>query len=82
MWESLFNKVAGLQFSCEYCKIFKNICFGEHLRATASTSSRLEFAHILSGNIKEKKHKKNKKNETNQLKGITSGIGHFYIHIL
>ena len=38
--------------------------------------------YILSGNIKEKKHKKNKTNETNQLKGITSGIGHFYIHIL
>ena len=24
MREFLFNKVAGLQLSCEYCKIFKN----------------------------------------------------------
>ena len=39
--ESLFNKVAGFQtaaqvFSVEYCKIFKNIFFEEHLRTTAS----------------------------------------------
>ena len=27
MLESLFNKVSGLQLSCEYCKTFKNICF-------------------------------------------------------
>ena len=25
--ESLYNKVAGLQLSCEYCKIFKNSFF-------------------------------------------------------
>ena len=27
MLESLFNDVAGLQLSCEYCKIFKNSFF-------------------------------------------------------
>ena len=27
MLESLFDKVAGLQLSCEYCEIFKNIFF-------------------------------------------------------
>ena len=47
-----FNKVAGLSpatlwpatllkkgplFSCEFCEIFKNIFFTEHLRMTAST---------------------------------------------
>ena len=32
-----FNKVAGLQvFSCEYCEIFKNSFFTEHLRETTS----------------------------------------------
>ena len=36
--ESLFDKVAGLKvnttqmFSCEYCEIFKNNYFIEHLR--------------------------------------------------
>ena len=25
--EPLFNKVAGLQLSCEYCKVFKNRFF-------------------------------------------------------
>ena len=42
MLESLFNEVAGLQlyqketptevFSCEFCEIFKNTFFREHLR--------------------------------------------------
>ena len=27
MLEPLFDKVAGLQLSCEYCEIFKNIFF-------------------------------------------------------
>ena len=27
MLESVFNKVAGVQLSCEYCEIFKNIFF-------------------------------------------------------
>ena len=27
MLESLFEKVAGLQLSCEYCEIFKNSFF-------------------------------------------------------
>ena len=37
-----FNKVAGLKetlaqlFSYEFCEIFKNILFAEHLRTTAS----------------------------------------------
>ena len=30
--ESLYNKVAGLQLSCEYCKIFKNSFFIKHIR--------------------------------------------------
>ena len=46
-----FNKVAGLRgcnlfkkrlqrmFSCEYCENFKNICFEEHQRTTASERS-------------------------------------------
>ena len=42
LWQSLFfNRVVGLSplakvFSCEFCKIFKNNFFMEHLRATAS----------------------------------------------
>ena len=51
MLESLFNKVAGLQmcnfikkslhheFFCEYCKIFKNIYFEEHLIKAASVTT-------------------------------------------
>ena len=51
MLESLFNKVAGLQvcnfikketlaqvFSCEFCEIFKNTYFEEHLQTAASNS--------------------------------------------
>ena len=35
--ELLFNNVADLQgFSCEYCNIFKDIYFEEHLRTAAS----------------------------------------------
>ena len=29
MLESLFNKAAGLQLSCEYCKIFENSFFNK-----------------------------------------------------
>ena len=40
MLESLFNKVAGLQaqqvFSCEYCEIFKDTYFEEHVHMAAS----------------------------------------------
>ena len=41
--ESFFNKVTDLQtptqvFSCEYCEIFKNTYFEEHLQTTASAS--------------------------------------------
>ena len=51
MLEFLFNKVAGLQgckfikktptqvFSREYCEIFKNTYFEEHLRTAASVYS-------------------------------------------
>ena len=50
MLELLFNIVAGLEDcncikkrfqhkSCEYCEIFKNISFEEHLRTAASGSS-------------------------------------------
>ena len=42
LWQSLFfNKVAGEEetlmevFSCEFCEIFKNTLFTEHLRVTA-----------------------------------------------
>ena len=34
--ESLFNKVAGLQLSCEYCEIFKNGIFHETTSVVAS----------------------------------------------
>ena len=37
-----FNKVAGLNlsvFSCEFCKIFKNTFFIEHLQTTASENN-------------------------------------------
>ena len=30
--ESVFNKVAGLQLSCEYCEIFKSSFFIKHIR--------------------------------------------------
>ena len=30
--ESAFNKVAGLQLSCEYCEFFKNSFFIKHLQ--------------------------------------------------
>ena len=41
MLESLFSKVAGVQtpsqaFSCEFCKIFKTICFIEQVRTTSA----------------------------------------------
>ena len=48
-----FNKVAGRSstllkkealaqvFSCEFCEIFKNTCFTEHLWATASKNTKL-----------------------------------------
>ena len=36
MLESLFNKVAGLQLSCEYFKIFKNSFFHKTTPVAAS----------------------------------------------
>ena len=30
-------------FSCEFCEIFKNTFFAEHVRATVSEYSRIEF---------------------------------------
>ena len=36
MLESLFNKVAGLQLSCKYCKIFRNSFFHKTPPASAS----------------------------------------------
>ena len=45
MLESLFNKVAGQVFSCDYCKIFKNIYFEKHLRMAASMMGK-EPLHI------------------------------------
>ena len=36
MLESLFNKVAGPQLSCEYCEIFKNNFFYKTPPAAAS----------------------------------------------
>ena len=61
MPESLFffKKVAGLRaslikrealtqvFSCEFCKIFKNTFFTEHLWATASDISTLAYQKQL-----------------------------------
>ena len=32
----LFKETPTLMFFCEYCEIFKNTCFEEHLRTTAS----------------------------------------------
>ena len=53
--ESLFNKVAGLKacnfikkdtstqlFSCEYCEIFKNTSFEEHLWTSVSYFDKLQ----------------------------------------
>ena len=37
--ESLFNKVGGLQFSCEYCEIFKNNFFHKTPPVAASEIS-------------------------------------------
>ena len=35
-------------FSCEYCEIFKNTYFDEHLRMAASTPSNVSMADIIS----------------------------------
>ena len=41
--ESLFNKVVPtLVFSCEYCGIFKNTYFEEHLQTAVSEWRRLQ----------------------------------------
>ena len=40
MLEFIFNKVtATLVFCCEYCTIFKNTYFEEHLQTAASVES-------------------------------------------
>ena len=36
MLDSVFHKVAGLQLSCEYCKIFKNSFFHKKPPVAAS----------------------------------------------
>ena len=38
MLESLFSKTSTKVFYCDYCKIFRNIFFTEHLQTTASES--------------------------------------------
>ena len=45
-WSLLFNTIAGFRpetptqvFSCEFCKIFKNAFFTEHIWATASAET-------------------------------------------
>ena len=52
-----FKKIAGLRtlaqvFSCEFCEIFKNTFFAEHLQATASfpywTTFRWRYYSLLS----------------------------------
>ena len=50
-WSLFFNKVAGLRpttqvFSCEFCKIFKNNFFVEHLRTSASGSIIPAWYHL------------------------------------
>ena len=55
MLESLLNKVKGLQnketptqvFSCEYCEIFKNTYFEEHLQTAASKGSIKNNSSVL-----------------------------------
>ena len=51
-----FNKIAGLfikkdaqtqMFSCEYCEIFKNTCFNEHLQTVLITSGIVESAILI-----------------------------------
>ena len=56
MLESLFNKVADLKappqvFSCEYCEIFKNTYFEEHLRTAASDIINIIPYATLTNNI-------------------------------
>ena len=48
---SLFiNKVAQI-FSCEFCKIFKNTYFEEHLSTTVDFWLSSKYASIISGNL-------------------------------
>ena len=65
MPESLFNKVAGLVFSCEFCEISKNtFCY----RKPPVAASRLSFKSLYikqkletSEWVKQKRKKKRKK---------------------
>ena len=77
MPESLFNKVAGVKkkktltqvFSSEFCEVFKNIYFTEHLRTTVSVygangiGSNVSVIKVcsLSLTIKLKREKKKEK---------------------
>ena len=37
-------------FSCEFCEIFRKTFFSEHVRATVSEYSRIEFCLKIDGN--------------------------------
>ena len=51
MLDSLLNKVVGLEvvFSYEYCEIFKNTYFEEHLQTAASSSENISSYFIPKG---------------------------------
>ena len=66
--ESLFNKAGGLRcanyqietptqvFSCDYCKVFKNTYFEEHLQTVASVCSKdlLKYHNCLRNMLPER----------------------------
>ena len=49
--ESLFNKVAGLQLSCEYCKNFKNSFFHKTPPVAASEKFKNFPGNISDGGV-------------------------------
>ena len=51
MLESVFNKVAGLRFSWEYCEIFKKISFYKTPPVTASEISQISQENISGGGV-------------------------------
>ena len=68
MLESLFNEVSGLEnwkfievtpakvFFCEFCQVFKNTYFVEHLQLIASESVNIRCTFsFLTGDILERK---------------------------
>ena len=46
-WSLFLIKLQVFSFSCEYCKMFKNICFEEHPRTAASVGGLRSFALYL-----------------------------------